>query len=619
MPLVSPLALRALVSVVGLLGGSVLTFGQSTDVRVYIQFAPGQKAAGRAAVAQVRAKEHHVFDDLDTVAVTIPDATRAALLRNPAIALIEEDPTRGFLSTATTTSTQTEPYGIRMVQAPEAVAAGATGAGIKVGVIDSGVHIAHEDLAGLKITGYPKYGAGDERNWDRDYNSHGTHVVGTIAALDNLLGVVGVSPGKVAIHMVKVFGDTGNWVYSSDLLAAARQAASAGSKIISMSLGGSRSSGTENRGLGDLYKQGVLLVAAAGNDGTSGTSYPAGYSSVISVAAIDANRVRAPFSQYNSTVELAAPGVAVTSTVSYVENNTVTMGGVSVSGHHVEFSGRTAGLSGGVVYGGNGTAINDAWRGKVVLVDRGVNSFVEKVRNVQASGGLACIIANNTTGELLATLGSASADASIPAVGITQADGVALQALIAPAVTATLVSTVLNNQSAYEEFDGTSMATPHVSGVAALVWSAFPQLTNGQLRQVLTSTAKDLGAAGRDNEYGYGLVQAKAAIDSLGGVTTPPQEPPSVGTDTTAPVIANFSAKVTNVKTGAFEFTWTTDEASTTDVTLIGFGDYLDPTLVTAHKRSFRGTRGATYNYAITSADAAGNRSVARTGSITVQ
>lgn len=60
------------------------------------------------------------------------------------------------------------------------------------------------------------------------------------------------------------------------------------------------------------------------------------------------------------------------------------------------------------------------------------------------------------------------------------------------------------------------MATPHVSGVAALVWSCFPTLTNKNIRDTLNATAKDLGAAGRDNAYGYGSVQAKAAVDGLG-------------------------------------------------------------------------------------------------------
>lgn len=69
--------------------------------------------------------------------------------------------------------------------------------------------------------------------------------------------------------------------------------------------------------------------------------------------------------------------------------------------------------------------------------------------------------------------------------------------------------------SGYEAWDGTSMATPHVAGVAALVWAHKPTWTNAQLREALERTAQDLGAAGRDNYYGHGLVQAKSALDYL--------------------------------------------------------------------------------------------------------
>ncbi len=96
--------------------------------------------------------------------------------------------------------------------------------------------------------------------------------------------------------------------------------------------------------------------------------------------------------------------------------------------------------------------------------------------------------------------------------------------------TATVSSSFTQPASGYEYYDGTSMATPHVSAVAALVWSAAPNKTNVEIREALTTTALDLGAAGRDVYYGYGLVQAKAAVDFLVG-TTPPIEiqPPNAG------------------------------------------------------------------------------------------
>ena len=68
----------------------------------------------------------------------------------------------------------------------------------------------------------------------------------------------------------------------------------------------------------------------------------------------------------------------------------------------------------------------------------------------------------------------------------------------------------------YEAWDGTSMATPHVSAVAALIWACVPGKTASQVRDAMTSTALDKGTKGRDTSYGFGIVQAKAALQKLG-------------------------------------------------------------------------------------------------------
>lgn len=562
----------------------------AADVRVYVQHAPNQRAAAEAALAQANARLHHTFDNLNAVAVTLPEAARAALERSPAIARIEDDPVRGFLA-------QTVPFGIPMVQADLAVAAGATGAGIKVGVIDSGVFTGHADLAGVALTGEPYLGGNDVRNWNRDYDSHGTHVVGTIAAANNDLGVIGVSPGSVAIHMVKVFGDTGGWIYSSDTLAAARAAAAKGARIISMSLGGARSSRTEDAGMADLYSRGVLLIAAAGNDGDTSVSYPAGYASVVSVAAIDSSKAVASFSQQNADVELAAPGAGVLSTVSYLETVYVSSGAGQTAATQIEFAARGAATA-ELVYGGVGTRADRAWSGKVVLIDRGTNTFYEKVRNVQRVGGAGVIIANNVAGSFDGTLGDGNSS-TIPAVGVSQADGQTLLGQVGTMVTVS--SAVQNDVSAYEEYEGTSMATPHVSGVAALIWSAHRGATNEQVRLALTSTAQDLGAPGRDVAYGYGLVQAKAALDALAAMNPGPAP-----TDTAAPVIQNLIE--TSPRSGILEISWATDEPASSDVELNGVA-YLDPALTSAHVRTFRVPRQSTHVFRVTSMDARGNAS----------
>jgi serine protease len=339
-------------------------------------------------------------------------------------------------------------------------------------------------------------------------------------------------------------------------------------------------------------------------------SYPAGYGTVVSVAAIDSAKAVASFSQKNTDVELAAPGVGVLSTVSYIESNTVSVGSASYAGNHIENAGRGTAI-GAIVYGGIGSATNSAWSGKVVLLDRGTNSFYDKVHNVQLSGGVACVIANNVPGGFLGTLGDGSSS-TIPAISVSQEDGAVLKS--AAGSSATVASNVQQNVNGYDYFDGTSMATPHVSGVAALIWSKYPGATNAQVRQALTSSAQDLGAAGRDNSYGYGLVQAKAALDALAALNPGSGSGGGGGTggstDTTAPLISNVTATATNSHNGSFSVTWTTDEAATSDVTING-ALYSDSALTTNHKRNFRGSKGVTYTYSVSSTDAAGNTATA--------
>jgi subtilisin family serine protease len=110
-------------------------------------------------------------------------------------------------------------------------------------------------------------------------------------------------------------------------------------------------------------------------------------------------------------------------------------------------------------------------------------------------------------------LGTLNGSSSIPAIALSCADGAA--AIGQAGSSSTVVSQFTEDASGYEPWDGTSMATPHVSGVAALVWSNHLTCTNDQVRSALQSTAEDLGAAGKDNSYGYGLVRAAAANAAL--------------------------------------------------------------------------------------------------------
>ncbi len=515
----------ALVFVIAIVGAVHAAGGSQT--RVWVEFRPGARAAAAQALQAAGAEFHYSFDRIHAFVVTVPQAALEGLQRNPNIVAIEEDvpryrlsaPAAGAAAPTTASSGQTVPYGVDMVQARDVwdadrdgvVDTGApTGAGITVCIIDTGLYTGHEDFVGVDILGgYSQVGD----PWYEDGAGHGTHVAGTIAAANNDRGVVGVTPGAVSLYIVKVFNNDGNWTLASDLVDAIYRCADAGADVVSMSLGGSRSNGKEERAFNDLYNQGILFVAAAGNDGTTAYSYPASYDAVISVAAIDSTETVADFSQKNDQVELAAPGVDVLSTIPWVETNTVTVDGVTYQGNHIEYAARGT-ASGPLVDGGLCDSVGN-WSGAVVLCERGSISFYDKVMNVENGGGVAALIYNNEPGNFYGTLGDGNSSAII-ALSLSQEDG---QYLVANklGLTADVFSQVDKPASGYEAWNGTSMATPHVSAVAALVWSAFPSLTNQDIRAALDATAKDLGDPGRDPAYGYGLVQAYDAIQYLSG------------------------------------------------------------------------------------------------------
>ena len=270
------------------------------------------------------------------------------------------------------------PYGIQMVQALDVADDEVGSSGITVCIADTGYDILQNDLPqGSKVVG-KSFIPGE--SWNVDGHGHGTHVAGTIAALEDGLGVLGVvRNGEMNLLIAKVLSDSGSGS-SAGVLEGVEWCQENGADVISMSLGG----GGFSQITSDIYKEiyendGVLVVAAAGNSGPGIVGYPASYDSVLSVGAVDSNKNIAGFSQTNDQVELVAPGVAVKST---------------------------------------------------------------------------------------------------------------------------------QPNNSYVSWSGTSMACPHVAGVAALVWSHFPHLTAMEIRNVLRVTAENLGNdEGKDPVFGYGLVR----------------------------------------------------------------------------------------------------------------
>ena len=447
---------------------------------------------------------------------------------------VEEDVPRRLLS-------ETTPWGQTYVGATslsDSLAGNRT-----ICIIDSGYDRDHSDLSGNNVTGSNNSGTG---NWydPGNNNAHGTHVAGTIAAIANNNGVIGVMPNQNAnIHVIKVFNEAG-WGYSSSLVSAIDTCVNNGANVVTMSLGGGASSTTERNALNAHESNGVLLIAAAGNDGDSTHSYPASYDAVMSVAAVDSNKDHAAFSQYTDQVEISGPGEAILSTVTVGEGRLadITVGGQSYFSQGVVPHNRyvKSGTShvGTPVFGSvtaelaectvSGTSFNCGnMSNKVCLVERIGNQGatypdIDAVKACNSAGASGVIVYSNTAlpGLQNPFLVDTNNDAPLVSVSVSRSTGQALRGQVGSTVT--LANT--NNED-YAYYNGTSMATPHVSGVATLVWSHHTDCSAAQIRSALHATAEDLGAAGRDDKTGHGLIDAVAANAYLAQSCDGPTDP----------------------------------------------------------------------------------------------
>jgi len=491
------LVLHCLALTLGLWAAAPATAAEPDPDRYIVSFLDAGK--GKAALHAAGARIVLDLPQREVAAAQIPGRALKGLRNNPHIEYIEKDALRYPMA-------QTSPWGVDAVLGEGVM--GANPADRTVCIIDSGYALGHEDLPNPgNVSGTNVSGSG---NWYEDSCFHGTHVAGTIAALDNDVGVVGVTDGSVGLHIIKVFdGANCGWAYSSSLVAALDQCISAGANVVSMSLGGSFKSRTEDRAFRQAAGSGVLSIAAAGNDGNTRMSYPASYDTVMSVAAIDSAGNVASFSQQNDQVEIAAPGVAVRSTVGMGSGSEESLQVAGAGYEAVAMDGSPDGVATGTLFhraGVGNVGDCEGASGAVCLISRGDISFADKVLECQAQGGVAAVIYNNADALFSGTLGGVAT--SIPSVGISGVDGNSLAGSGGSAE-------VTVGGGNYAFYDGTSMATPHVSAVAALVWSTGLSCSNNDVRAVLTGTALDLPPEGRDNATGFGLVQADLAAAAL--------------------------------------------------------------------------------------------------------
>ena len=409
---------------------------------------------------------------------------------------------------------------------------------VVVAVVDTGVDITHPDLA-ANIWTNPGEIAGnsidddgngrvdDVHGYDfavgtatmTDSGEHGTHVAGTIAATgQNGIGVIGVQY-KAKVLPLKVSTD-GETLSTSAVLAAMDYMVDLKERGVNIvaanaSYGGGSSSTTERQAIEALRDAGIVLCAAAGNEAANTDttpSYPANYttSNIISVAATTQTNGLASFSNYGATtVDIGAPGTNIYSAmpVSLVsQTSSLKIGSTTYSAAAIEFSGSTA--SAGLtkpLYSCSLGRVGDfpaGVSGNIALIQRGTITFAEKVTNATAAGAIAVVIYDNTSSSITTnpwTLGTTGS--WIPAIRISMANGTTIATSTLP--TSATLTQWANTAAAYQYMDGTSMATPHVTGAVAFAALNFPAESMTQrITRILNNTTPVAALSGKTTRGG---------------------------------------------------------------------------------------------------------------------
>jgi subtilisin family serine protease len=295
----------------------------------------------------------HAYRLIPAICAHLPEAGVQVFARRPGVVRIEAD------SQVRAIGELSSSWGVELIQAGVAHALGVTGAGVKVAIIDTGIDYNHPELSTNYAGGYDFV---NEDSDPIDDNGHGTFVSGIIAATYNGVGVVGVAP-SAKLYALKVLDNNGSGWWS-DVIAALQWAVDHGIQVTNNSYGDDAVPFTVWEAFNSADAAGVMNVAAAGNSGNPGGGgdnviYPAGFDSVIAVAAIDQNRSRASFSSTGPAVELSAPGVSVNSTT--LGSGYGTGSGTSFSSPHVAGAAALVISAGVVDVNGNGR-INDEVR-----------------------------------------------------------------------------------------------------------------------------------------------------------------------------------------------------------------------------------------------------------------
>lgn len=233
------------------------------------------------------------------------------------------------------------PYGVRQINAPDIWKSGEKGEGTVVAILDTGIDTTHPDLRDRIIDGRNFTSEGD-RDDITDLNGHGTHVAGTIAAIENNSGVVGVAP-ETKLLICKVLNRQGSGGYKgiTDAIKWATKWKGPNGervRVMNMSLGGPYNDSSQYRAILDACSQGIVICVASGNEGDADESsmeysYPANFNECVTVAACDEKKKLAEFSSNSYQVDVISAGVDVLST--YPTKKYAVLSGTSMATPHV--------------------------------------------------------------------------------------------------------------------------------------------------------------------------------------------------------------------------------------------------------------------------------------------
>ena len=412
------------------------------------------------------------------------------------------------------------PWGITAIRAQQAWTLSNRGTGSRIVVLDTGIDKSHPALKS-QIEDTRDFVGDNNKPYDvADHVGHGTHVAGTIAGAPLTNGFVGVAPfAKVLAGRVcnehgcsNIAVATGiNWAISKKV------------DVISMSLGGPVASSAEKRAVEAAEAAGIAVVAATGNNGIKGVCYPGAFPSVVAVGAVDSKIQKAKFSNWGPEVTVVAPGVDVVSSVPMGTGRESRVNVVIKGQNRTVPSSSFVGapevlkpLTNNLVFANFGKpedfkAISVS--GKFALVRRGEIPFGDKVKNAIAANAAGVVIFNNESGLLQGAITQDGSTVAVPVVMIEMVVGEeVLTNLKGGAAVPLTVATVPTD---YASFAGTSMATPHVSGIVALMRAANRKIRPSEIKAILKSTS---AAVQPVEQTGSGMVNAEKAVTAAKAV-----------------------------------------------------------------------------------------------------